>query len=103
MGSTIRILSATILAIAVPRVAAIAQASDPAMGTWVLNLAKSTYDPGPPPKSQTRIYSPAPNGYKFSGDAVSILGDKSHTEFTAVFDGKFHPIPGSPIADSIMV
>src|SRR5688500_8409955 len=28
----------------------------PLLGTWHLNVAKSTYKPGPPPKSQTRIY-----------------------------------------------
>jgi hypothetical protein len=97
------LLSAVIIAIAAQPVAAFAQAADPATGTWVLNLARSAYDPGPPPKSQTRTYTPTANGYKFSGDAVSILGDKSHTEFIAVFDNKFHRIAGSPIADSIMV
>jgi hypothetical protein len=29
-------------------------AADSATGTWKLNLAKSTFSPGPAPKSQTR-------------------------------------------------
>jgi len=34
-----------------------AQVTDASIGTWKLNVAKSTYDPGPPPKSETRSYS----------------------------------------------
>ena len=104
MGRTSRILmSAAILAMAIPATAAIAQATDPAIGTWVLNVAKSKYTPGPAAKSQTRTYTAAPNGYKFSSDAVSAAGEKSHTEFTAAFDGKYHAMTGNPNADSIMV
>ena len=33
-----------------------AWAADPVLGTWELNVAKSKYNPGPAPKSQTRIY-----------------------------------------------
>lgn len=33
-----------------------------ALGTWTLNVAKSTYDPGPAPKSQTTIQSGVPGG-----------------------------------------
>ncbi len=95
-------MSAVILAMAAPVVAAIAQAPDPVMGTGVLNLAKSKYDPGPAPKSQT-TYTPAPNGYKFSSDAVNAAGTKVHVEFMAAFDGKYPAITGSPTSDSIMV
>ena len=33
---------------------------DPLLGTWHLNVSRSTYKPGPPPKSQTRIYEVHP-------------------------------------------
>jgi hypothetical protein len=33
-----------------------AQTSDPLAGTWELNLGKSKFSPGPPPKSETRTY-----------------------------------------------
>ena len=33
-------------------VLATAQQKDPFVGTWRLNIAKSKYSPGPPPKSQ---------------------------------------------------
>jgi hypothetical protein len=104
MQSTSRILiSAALFAVAIPSAAAIAQAKDPAMGTWVLNVEKSTYTPGPGAKSQTRTYAPTPNGYKFSADAITESGEKSHTEFTATFDGKFHALSGNPNADLIMI
>ena len=34
-----------------------AQAADALVGRWELNIAKSTYDPGPAPKSETRTYA----------------------------------------------
>ena len=94
---------AVIFAMAAMTVAATAQPKDPSMGTWVLNVAKSTYNPGPASKSGTRTYTPAPNGYMFSSDGVGATGTKSHVEFTAAFDGKYHVMTGSTTADSIMV
>jgi hypothetical protein len=37
-------------------------AADSIVGTWNLNLAKSTFAPGPAPKSQTRIYTESAPG-----------------------------------------
>ena len=34
-----------------------AQADDPVVGTWELNVGKSKFDPGPAPKSESRTYS----------------------------------------------
>jgi len=39
--------------IGVVQIVGVAQSSDPVLGTWKLNLAKSKYNPGPPPKSNT--------------------------------------------------
>ena len=33
-----------------------AQGADPIIGMWVLNVAKSTFSPGPAPKGETRTY-----------------------------------------------
>jgi hypothetical protein len=38
--------------------------TEPLLGTWVLNLAKSTFDPGHAPISETRTFKPAPEGIK---------------------------------------
>lgn len=39
-----------------------ALAADPAIGSWKLNLEKSTYSPGPAPKAQIRIYAASAQG-----------------------------------------
>jgi hypothetical protein len=80
-----------------------AQATDPVYGTWELNVAKSTYNPGPAPKSSTRTYVAVANGYKFSSKGVDAAGKATSGEFTAYFDGKYHPMTGSANVDSIMV
>jgi hypothetical protein len=39
-----------------------AQSGDPSLGTWQLNVAKSKFEPGPAPKSETRTYAQTPAG-----------------------------------------
>jgi hypothetical protein len=51
----ISILAASALAVALPQVAFAAQ-TDPLIGTWKLNLAKSTYTAGPTPRSGTTTF-----------------------------------------------
>jgi hypothetical protein len=53
--------------------------SDPFVGTWQLNLAKSKYSPGPPPKSQTQTVQGDGQSHKFTitgttaeGNAISM-------------------------------
>jgi hypothetical protein len=74
---------------------------DPMIGTWKVNLAKSTYSPGPPPKSATTKFSPWEDGVRITGDIVDALGNNIHLEVAAKFDGKEYPIKGSPVADAI--
>jgi hypothetical protein len=68
--------------------------NDPLIGTWKLNLAKSKYTPGPPPKSQTITYAPAANGLKATVDGVEADGKRMAYGYTAMFDGKDYPEPG---------
>jgi hypothetical protein len=76
-------------------------ASDPMIGTWKLNLSKSTYTPGPAPKSAINKFEPWEDGIKATIDLVDGHGNKIHAEIAARFDGKDYPINGSPIADAI--
>ena len=78
-----------------------AQAADPALGTWVLNVAKSKWTPGPGPKSQTRVYSTAAGKLKGVIDGVGADGKPTKTEYTAAMDGKDYPITGNPNYDMI--
>ena len=47
---------------AIVLVATAAQAADNFLGTWTLNIAKSKYDPGPAPKSQTTVLERTADG-----------------------------------------
>ena len=71
-------------------------------GTWKLNAAKSTYSPGPPPKSMTIVYTPAAGDtLTIAVDVVPATGAPQKWEMTAAYDGKEHPVTGNPDADSI--
>jgi hypothetical protein len=78
-----------------------AAAADQQSGTWKMNPAKSTYSPGPAPKSITvKIDSDADN-IKLSSDGIDAAGNPTHVEYTAKYDGKDYPITGVPNADTV--
>lgn len=82
--------------------AVLAQATDSQVGTWKLNVAKSTYSPGPAPKSATTVIEAAGAGTKVIVDQVTADGTTRHWEFTANYDGKDSPITGNnPDADMV--
>ena len=78
-----------------------AQARDPRTGTWQLNVAKSTYKPGPAPKSQTVRIEPSGQGERVRSEAINTNGTKVVTEYTAAFDGTDYPLKGSPVANTV--
>src|SRR5437868_1444573 len=64
-------------------VAVIGQSSDLIgnnLGTWKLNLAKSTYSPGPPPKSNNVKWERWEDGFKITTDGIDAQGKATHTE-----------------------
>lgn len=79
---------------------ALAQANND-VGTWNLNVAKSTFSPGPAPKSGTLRVEPAGPGVKVSVDNVLPDGTKTHWEYTANYDGKDSRVTGNPDADMV--
>jgi len=78
-----------------------AQATDPLIGTWELNVAKSKFSPGPAPKSQTRTYEASGAGVKYTSKGVDADGKPTLVQYTANFDGKDYPITGSADSDTI--
>jgi hypothetical protein len=78
-----------------------AQASDPRIGTWKLNGAKSKYSPGPAPQSLTVKVEPSGQGEKVAAEFVNADGTRTTTQYTANFDGKDYPLIGSQIADTV--
>jgi len=74
---------------------------DPLAGTWKLNLAKSSYSPGPAPQSGMNKYEAAgPNAYKLTQDGIGAQGAKTHADNTILFDGKEHAIADNELADA---
>src|SRR5690242_3583549 len=58
-------------------------------GTWKLNLSKSKFDPGPPPKSLINKYEPdGKGGVKVTTDNVNLQGKTTHREYVERYDGK---------------
>ena len=75
-----------------------AQASAPPaawFGTWTLNVARSTYVPGPPPyrRASYRI-EPWQDGVKVTYDMVHPRGGVTHLEWTGRLDGRDYPLQG---------
>jgi len=78
-------------------------AADPALGTWQLNLAKSSFSPGPPPKAQTRIYTESAQGITLTVNSTAADGKESTTTLTFKGDGTPVPVSGNPNFDTVSV
>jgi hypothetical protein len=77
-----------------------AQAADSLVGTWELNIAKSTYNPGPAPKSETRTYVVVVGqDINATSKGVDAEGKPTSGQWTVNYDGRDRPVTGSP-ADS---
>ena len=76
-------------------------AADVFSGNWKVNLAKSKYDPGPPPKGPnfSKIEAMA-GGLKFTNDGVNAEGNPTHDEWSGKFDGKDNPVKGSQVRNT---
>jgi hypothetical protein len=74
---------------------------DSSLGTWNLNVAKSTYQPGPAPKSQSRTYERTADGIQETVRTVSAGGEITTVMLPAIYDGKDYPIAGSSQYDTV--
>jgi hypothetical protein len=80
--------------------------TNPFIGTWKLNVAKSKFEPGPAPKSQTRTVVADGDGAKYSYEGVGADGTPITYSFTIKYDGKDYPVTGTGMpggADSISI
>jgi hypothetical protein len=75
--------------------------ADPVLGTWKLNLAKSTFGGGPALKSQIRTYSQSARGITLKMKTVSAEGRETTTQTTYQLNGQDHPSMGNPDFDSL--
>ena len=74
-------------------------ASNPTLGTWKLNEAKSKIAAGTP-KNVTVTYEAAGDSIKGTIDGVDGEGKPTHNEWTGKFDGKDYPVTGDPSSDT---
>jgi hypothetical protein len=66
-------------------------------GTWALNLAKSTYNASPAPKSGTSRLTPAAGGaMTLVQEQITADGTARRIETTTPFDGNDHPVESLP-------
>jgi hypothetical protein len=85
-------LLAAVAVLALATGAAAQSKDDPSLGTWRLNVAKSTFTPGPPIKGDTRSYEVNDDGWLIV-TTETIQPDGRHTgvRFAARFDGRAYP------------
>ncbi len=79
--------------------AAMCFASDPNMGTWKLNEAKSKVPAGLA-KYNTVVYEAAGDKVKVTVDGTGADGQPAHNEWTGAFDDKDYPVTGDASADT---
>jgi len=102
---TLRLVKSAVLAFAISAMLGDlvhAQNSDPLVGTWKLNVSKSKYSPGPPPRSGTVTYEAVGSGTKLVNNNIQADGSARHWEYTTDYDGKDNPVMGdNPYGDSV--
>lgn len=91
----------SMLAILVPATTLTAQTTDRAIGSWALDVAKSTYSLTAMPKSLTVTYTTASQGLTVTTKGVDAQGNPTSTGYTASYDGKDYPATGSPDYDMV--
>ncbi len=80
---------------------ALAGDANPVIGTWQLDAAKSTFKPGPAPKSDMRTYEETSNGIKMTWKSVGADGKEIVAESTFKTDGKDYPVTGATNFDAL--
>lgn len=80
-------------------------ATHPIVGTWQLNLAKSTDEStAPPPKSETFVFAESAKGFSLATTIVGADGKTTVTKGEPVqWDGMAHPESTNPDHDSVTV
>ena len=86
------VAAVAVAAVAAPFGALGAQAGDPFAGVWRLNVEKSLYEAGRPPRSFTRTYEDRGGGVIFlTVDSVSAGGAATRAYLVYKRDGKPYP------------
>jgi hypothetical protein len=81
--------------------ASAANAPDPVIGTWKLNLEKSKYPEGAAPKSESRAYAVTAAGITVAVTGVAADGLAISQSATLTYDGKDVAWTGSTMFDTV--
>jgi hypothetical protein len=90
-----RLLTAAVV-IGILNAAAVAQSTDPLIGTWKLDVAKSKGV-----KSGSTTIEAVGKGIKMTVDLVAADGTSGHWAFTANYDGKDVPVTGNSLYGNV--
>ena len=96
--TTRALLSGFVLAMASPHTG-LAQSTS--AGTWKLNLTKSTFNPGPSPRSSTLSFQA--DGQRLTATVEGTNGQGNPTKVVHgpyLYDGKSYPVMGAPGYDA---
>ena len=101
--TTLSLTTMTLLTIAavlaLPQIG-FAQAYQPT-GAWKLNLEKSKFSPGPPPRSSTLTYETVGEGFRATNEGIDAQGNPTKGVFGVyLYDGKSYPVMGVPDFDA---
>jgi hypothetical protein len=93
-SSIVRSALAVALVVSALGAPALAQGNS-SVGTWKLDVAKSTYSPGPAPKSSLLKIDASGMGVTSTVDVVAADGTTQHITYGGAYDGKPVPVTGS--------
>jgi hypothetical protein len=75
--------------------------TNPQLGTWKMNIAKSQFSSGTGFKSAISKIEAVPGGVRHTLDTVYADGTNRHYEYVTAYDGKDRPVNGdSPYGDT---
>jgi hypothetical protein len=83
------------LLVLLPICATILLSADPVLGTWKLNVRRSTFRPGPGFQNETRTYEEQKDGVKVTIRTVDARGRLVESVYLTTPDGEQHPVSGS--------
>jgi hypothetical protein len=97
------LIATTLLGLAITTPQAAFAQSNPWMGTWNANLAKSTFSPGPPPRSLILTFQPEGQGHRLTIENINAQGNPAKVVVIRPNDdgdGKPYPVTGAAAFDA---
>ncbi len=74
---------------------------DPIVGTWDLDLAASTFMPGPPPRSELRVYEAEHEGIKAIVVTTYADGRRTTFQYVTSYNDVTANVTGSETSDAV--